>query len=464
MRLFVIWQKHLRDQFADPAGWKLIVSPLTFLVGFAAIVLGFVNYQSSNLDHEMEAADHAYSQLMGDAGNDSVRTRISAIHRIPSILYRLVPDSSDIGPWAAFRLAVGMHGAESPKYHQDMKFLILDLFDEIRAGNSTDPLREVQALINLLGELGPEGWYSAKARESHPVPEEGIQWLWQPPTQFRQVGPSTVTLFNGLPLSGIDLSDFALDDAELRRTSMFQTIMSRSSLKRADLTGTCASEAHFEFSHLDQANLSGVYMLGSHFESSSLKGALLDRADLSNSHFEYTELSQSRATGTAFVRTKLMGTRMVNASAESNYFDGADLTGADLSNSVFDFSRFEMGTMRQANLSGTSLRRADLFAADLSGANFLGVDLRDADLRNANLSGARNLLKAKNLTGANVAGVRGLSREELRGMRAFGATVVGNPVHLPLPIRVDTCKIGANIPLDRKPSGGKPLEGDRERN
>ena len=62
------------------------------------------------------------------------------------------------------------------------------------------------------------------------------------------------------------------------------------------------------------------------------------------------------------------------------------------------------------NLSGTDLRRADLFWADLSHANLSGANLTDADLSwadllHANLSGA-NLtdadLRGANLSGANL--------------------------------------------------------------
>ena len=55
--------------------------------------------------------------------------------------------------------------------------------------------------------------------------------------------------------------------------------------------------------------------------------------------------------------------------------------------------------MRKANLSGAdlsgTLRKANLFGADLSKANLFGADLSEADLSGANLRGA-------NLNGVNV--------------------------------------------------------------
>jgi hypothetical protein len=96
-------------------------------------------------------------------------------------------------------LRIGLE-LESARYHEDMKFVILGLFAEVRSGNSTDPSREVQALINLLIELGPQGWYSAKPYSGHLVRDQGLQWLWKPPSHFGPVDPLTVTLFHGLPL------------------------------------------------------------------------------------------------------------------------------------------------------------------------------------------------------------------------------------------------------------------------
>jgi len=72
----------------------------------------------------------------------------------------------------------------------------------------------------------------------------------------------------------------------------------------------------------------------------------------------------------------------------------------------------------RCDLSGASLREANLGGADLSeanlaGANLSGADLNGAALRAANLSGA-------NLSGANLSGAH-LSRANLSGANLSGA-------------------------------------------
>ena len=94
-----------------------------------------------------------------------------------------------------------------------------------------------------------------------------------------------------------------------------------------------------------------------------------------------------------------------------------DLHGSDMRDSDL------MGAMlRRANLSGcylnpSHLYRADLREADLSRALLNGANLRGADLRGANLEGAildRTILSDANLTGANLTGAV-LSRTNLAG-------------------------------------------------
>jgi hypothetical protein len=83
------------------------------------------------------------------------------------------------------------------------------------------------------------------------------------------------------------------------------------------------------------------------------------------------------------------------------YLSGANLSGADFSG---------------ANLSGAYLSRANLSGANLAGANLLWADLFRANLSRADISGAN--LAGANLEDANLAGVKGLTDESLRQIKA----------------------------------------------
>jgi len=101
---------------------------------------------------------------------------------------------------------------------------------------------------------------------------------------------------------------------------------------------------------------------------------------------------------------------------------GADLRNSDLMGAV----------MRRANLSGcymntSHMYHADLREADLTNALLYGANMRGADLRGTDLSGAdldRAVLSDANLAGANLSGAN-LQRTSLIGASLAGANLTG---------------------------------------
>ena len=109
------------------------------------------------------------------------------------------------------------------------------------------------------------------------------------------------------------------------------------------------------------------------------------------------------------------------------YLSAADLSGAALVRTDLQSAYLSKIVFRAADLNGASLRRAFLWQADLQDAILALADLRDANLENAVLrggffQGAR--LDGANLKGADLTGARGLSAEQLAGVRTlFDATL-----------------------------------------
>jgi hypothetical protein len=141
---------------------------------------------------------------MTDAGSESVRVRIGAIQRIPRLLTKQTPLSTNVGPFEALRLSFGGKPTEVPAYVSEMQRLIRDLFAEIRYGNSKDSRRELAALVDLLIEIGPEGWYLGKPTSKSIVRERGLDWVWKPPPPFAASANDTVTLFHNEPLDELN--------------------------------------------------------------------------------------------------------------------------------------------------------------------------------------------------------------------------------------------------------------------
>ncbi len=119
----------------------------------------------------------------------------------------------------------------------------------------------------------------------------------------------------------------------------------------------------------------------------------------------------------------VLGRRNREYEREAQYLDLRDtnLRGADVSKAnIFsaDLRRANLADadLSQADLSGAHLESADLSGADLSGAHLSGADLSGADLSGADLSGA-NLrganLSAADLRGADLRGARYLTQEQI---------------------------------------------------
>jgi uncharacterized protein YjbI with pentapeptide repeats len=106
---------------------------------------------------------------------------------------------------------------------------------------------------------------------------------------------------------------------------------------------------------------------------------------------------------------------------------GANLQGADLTDSILRAANLSGANLSGATLRDVKLMVADLSEADLSGADLSGVDLWNSNLEKANLSGANlskaNLLEA-NLSGADLSGAN-LIGAKMRGVDLSGANLSG---------------------------------------
>ncbi len=108
-------------------------------------------------------------------------------------------------------------------------------------------------------------------------------------------------------------------------------------------------------------------------------------------------------------------------------FLGSKLRGANLAGAVLDDSLLMAVHLEGANLAGASLRSTNLTDAFLDDASLAGSDLRfailvKASLRSADLAGST--FEGTQLGGANLAGVRGLTREQLAAAEVDDLTLL----------------------------------------
>jgi uncharacterized protein YjbI with pentapeptide repeats len=259
-----------------------------------------------------------------------------------------------------------------------------------------------------------------------------------------------------------DFTGINLNEANLSRINLSQSILRRASLFITNISGANLSESDLSFANLNVARLSSTNLSRAILNGASLNVANLVRADLSEAQLigasmirgelVRCELSKTNFSGANLTEAdlrevklteanlcgaNLAGANLRGASAKSANFTKANLHGADLTKAELNGVNLSNADLRQAslqqvNLSGADLSGANLKWADLSGANLNGADLSDAqfsganlneaDLRNTNLANA-SLIHA-DLTETN------LINADWVGADLTGATLTGAKLYL----------------------------------
>ncbi|MEG4282124.1 pentapeptide repeat-containing protein [Microcoleus sp. A006_D1] len=258
--------------------------------------------------------------------------------------------------------------------------------------------------------------------------------------------------FTGINLNEANLSRINLSQSILRRASLFVTNISGANLSETDLSEANLNVARLSSVNLSRAILNGASLNVANLVKADLSGAQLIGASLIRGELVRCELSKTNFSGANLTEAdlrevkltqanlcgaNLSGANLRGASASSANFQQANLHGADLTKAELNGVNLSNADMRQAslqqvNLSGASLSGANLKWADLSGANLNGADLSDAKFSGANLNGAdlrnTNLANASlvhaDLTEAN------LINTDWVGADLTGATLTGAKLYL----------------------------------
>lgn len=190
---------------------------------------------------------------------------------------------------------------------------------------------------------------------------------------------------------------------DLRGVHLIVAPFSGANLSGVNLSDTDLREANFNATQLINANLSGANLWGASLRDADLReanlsGANLNRAILGRADLRYTNLKEANLSGANLSRANLHKADLSDADLKEAYLREADLIKANL----------RQADLRQADLFRAYLREANLCGANLQDANLSETDLNEKDLSGVNLSGAclakvqalgTNFEKAK-LTGA----------------------------------------------------------------
>lgn len=216
-------------------------------------------------------------------------------------------------------------------------------------------------------------------------------------------------------LTGADLRGVRLDGALLRDASLADAKLDGASLLGADLSGVRAPRCTIERASLDGAVASGADLQGARLNASSFVEAELERADLRGASLRECRLDGADLAYAHLDEADLSRSTMVDGSLEGVVARGANLgacrldslrasEGADFTGARFDLSSMKGAQMQQALLTdarfvGCDLSEADLAEARGPRADFLGANLMGACLDRAQLPEARfaraNLFEAR---------------------------------------------------------------------
>jgi uncharacterized protein YjbI with pentapeptide repeats len=147
----------------------------------------------------------------------------------------------------------------------------------------------------------------------------------------------------GLDLTGLNVQNGDLCNANLRGSIMVRTKFKNSQLGLTDLRDVDLSE-----SSLTNSGLGGT----------DLRGATLTDVDFDNAYMGCINASDADFSDSDFQRTNL---------------ERADLEKAQLLRVNFQYANLNMANLKEANLQGADLRRANFQGVDFSGADFEGA-------------------------------------------------------------------------------------------
>jgi uncharacterized protein YjbI with pentapeptide repeats/uncharacterized RDD family membrane protein YckC len=206
-------------------------------------------------------------------------------------------------------------------------------------------------------------------------------------------------------LSGAQIKQANLTDANLSRVLMIGTDLRRATLNRANL-----SNARLVGAKLGSAQLVGADLRGAVLENASLTGADLGEAKLNEANLYAASLSRVIAIGTQLSFANLTKTNWQGSDLSGAYLDRANLTNANLS-----ATRLTGAILRSAQMNGVNLRNADLSLADLRGANLTGADFQGAILAPSKQDPADQFVQTPAM-GAQSAVVQGVDFTQVKNL------------------------------------------------
>ncbi|MFL5701662.1 MAG: pentapeptide repeat-containing protein [Ktedonobacteraceae bacterium] len=157
------------------------------------------------------------------------------------------------------------------------------------------------------------------------------------------------------------------------------------------LTGADLSEAHLEEAELIGTHMEKVSLHEAHLEKADLSKAHLERAFLARAHLEEADLSEAHLEKADMSEVHLQGATLKWAHLEEGYLSGAYLQKVDLSGAHLEGAYLNEAHLEDTFLYKAHLERAFLYKAHLEGARLSRTHIKEKQLRKASESGEQHI-------------------------------------------------------------------------
>ncbi len=291
-------------------------------------LLGLNQYEDRALENSQRIAHEEYAMVVSSLGSQSLVVRVGALGQLPALVRTFVPiKGAGHRPLEGLMYLLGYpeHVATYP-YQDDLLRVIRALVVVPKDGSEGEKL-EAEALLTMLCDLGPEGWFNARARRTPVRSEECLEWIWSDAPRRRKFDIPAYPLFEG---------------ASLRSASFGRKFLRR---------------ANFSYAKIEDSNFSDSVITNAHFANGDLRDVNFSNADLRYSDFSGAILAGVNFSGASLEYASFAGARLLGTPSAPVIFDQANVAGVDFRGA--DLAGASLGNAININLTQGHLQRGD---------------------------------------------------------------------------------------------------------
>src|SRR5262249_44429553 len=153
-------------------------------------------YEARRLEATRAQARAGYQELLGNLGSSNTVLRVGAIKQIGSVITHDIPleDGGGLGRNLGYFVGLVRPSVGNP-YHDDLLRASALLVGAPRSPG-VDGRLESESIVEMLCDIGAEGWYQGRRRTTEVDVSECLAWIWRNAPSPRTSSRPAYSLFN----------------------------------------------------------------------------------------------------------------------------------------------------------------------------------------------------------------------------------------------------------------------------